>query len=60
MASNRKLPCWLTPANRVVVALHLQRLGLAVGTMHLISVAGQKSGKLLTTPVSSLTVGGWR
>ena len=54
MSSDRKLPWWLKPANHVVITL--QRLGLAVGTMHLISVPGRKSGKLRTTPVSPLTV----
>lgn len=52
------LPRWLKPANRVIVAL--QRLGLAIGTMHLLSVPGRKSGKLHTTPVSPLTVAGQR
>jgi deazaflavin-dependent oxidoreductase (nitroreductase family) len=53
-----KLPRWLGPANRVIIAL--QRLGLAIGTMHLISIPGRKSGKLRTTPVSPLTVDGKR
>ena len=38
------------------VVISLQRLGLALGTMHLISVPGRKSGKLRTKPVSPLTV----
>src|SRR5919202_959950 len=42
------------------VVISLQRLGLAVGTMHLISVPGRKSGKLRTKPVSTLTVDGRR
>jgi hypothetical protein len=53
-----KLPRWLKPANRVVVAL--QRRGLALGTMRLLSVPGRKSGELRTTPVSPLVVGGER
>jgi hypothetical protein len=53
MSSDRKLPWWLKLANHVVITL--QRLRLAVGTMHLISVPGRKSGKLRTTPVSPLT-----
>src|SRR5919202_4271399 len=53
-----RLPRWLKPANRVIVAL--QRLGLAIGTMHLLSVPGRRSGKLHTTPVSPLTVAGHR
>jgi hypothetical protein len=51
-----KLPRWLKPANRVVVTL--QRLGLALGTMRVLSVPGRKTGKLQVTPVSTLTVGG--
>jgi hypothetical protein len=52
------LPRWLRVANPVIVAL--QRLGLAIGTMRLLSVPGRKSGRLRTTPVSPLTVDGWR
>lgn len=58
MTDNSKLPRWLKPANRVIVAL--QRLGLAIGTMRLISVPGRKSGELRTTPVSPFTVHGQR
>jgi hypothetical protein len=58
MRENAKLPGWLKPMNRVVVAL--QRLGLAVGTMRVLSVPGRKSGKLYPTPVSTLTVDGQR
>jgi hypothetical protein len=52
------LPRWLKSANRLVIAL--QRLGLPLGTIHLLSVPGRATGKLRTTPVSSLTVGGLR
>ena len=38
----------------------LQHLGLAIGTMRLLSVPGRKSGKLRTTPVSPLVVNGQR
>ena len=38
----------------------MQRLGLAIGTMRLLSVTGRKSSKLHTTPVSPLTVDGRR
>jgi hypothetical protein len=58
MSSNVDLPWWLGPSNRVVVAL--QRLGVIIGTMRLLSVPGRKSGKLRTTPVSPLTVEGRR
>ena len=53
-----RLPRWLKPANRAIVAL--QRLGLVIGTMRLLSVPGRASGKLRTTPVSPLTVDGRR
>ncbi len=54
--NNARLPRWLGPMNRAIVAL--QRLGLAIGTMRLLSVPGRKSGQLRTTPVSPLTVDG--
>ena len=49
---------WFGPINRVIVAL--QRRGLVIGTMRLLSVPGRKSGQLRTTPVSPLTVDGKR
>jgi F420H(2)-dependent quinone reductase len=52
------LPRWLKPMNRVIVGL--QRRGLAIGTMRLLSVPGRNSGKLRTTPVSPLIVDGKR
>lgn len=58
MSEEVRLPRWLRVANPVIVAL--QRLGLAIGTMRLLSVPGRKSGKMRTTPVSPLTVGGRR
>lgn len=54
--SELTLPRWLKPANRVVKLLH--RLGLPLGTIHLLSVPGRSSGVLRTTPVSPLTVAG--
>ena len=54
----RKLPAWLKGFNRVVMAL--QRLGLAIGTMHVLSVPGRQSGVLRSTSVSLLTVEGQR
>jgi hypothetical protein len=53
-----RLPRWLKLANPVIVAL--QRRGLAIGTMRVLSVPGRKSGKLHSTPVSPLTVDGRR
>ncbi|MEV0366062.1 deazaflavin-dependent nitroreductase [Nocardia fusca] len=46
----------LKPLNRVVVTF--QRLGLAVGTMRVLSVPGRRTGTLRATPVSPLTVDG--
>ena len=58
MSEVDKLPRWLKPMNRVIVAL--QRRGLAMGTMRVLSVPGRRSGQLRTTPVSPLMVGGRR
>ncbi len=52
------LPRWLKPANRMVMALN--RMGLALGTQHILSIPGRKTGQLRSTPVSVLTVGGKR
>ena len=58
MSVEARLPGWLKVANPVIVAL--QRRGLAVGTMHVLTVPGRKSGEPRTTPVSPLTVDGRR
>src|SRR5215212_3622430 len=58
MAEELELPGWLKLFNPVIIAL--QRLGVVVGTMRLLSVPGRTSGKLRTTPVSPLTVEGLR
>jgi deazaflavin-dependent oxidoreductase (nitroreductase family) len=58
MSVETRLPGWLKVANPVIVAL--QRRGLAVGTMHVLTAPGRKSGKPRTTPVSPLTVDGRR
>jgi hypothetical protein len=52
------LPGWLKPANRLVKVL--QRLGVRTGTIHVLSVPGRTSGRMRSTPVSALTVGGTR
>jgi hypothetical protein len=52
------LPGWLKPANRVITFLN--RLGLAIGTQHILTVVGRKSGRPYSTPVSLLTVNGTR
>lgn len=56
--STGRLPGWLRPANRVVRALH--RLGLPLGTIHVLTVPGRRSGRPRPTPVSPLTVHGRR
>ncbi len=58
MKQQPSLPGWLKPANRLVILL--QRLGLPLGTIHVLSVPGRKSGQMRTTPVSLLTVDGQR
>ncbi|HLM78811.1 MAG TPA: nitroreductase/quinone reductase family protein [Rubrobacteraceae bacterium] len=58
MSDVDKLPRWLKPVNRVLVAL--QRRGLALGPTRVLSVPGRKSGEIRTTPVSPLVVGGRR
>jgi hypothetical protein len=58
MANQPSLPRWLKPANRLII--FLQRQGLSIGTMHVLSVPGRKSGQMRTTPVSLLTVNGQR
>ncbi|NKQ55839.1 nitroreductase family deazaflavin-dependent oxidoreductase [Amycolatopsis sp. K13G38] len=51
-------PRWLKLVNRLVIGL--QKLGLPLGTMRLLTVRGRKSGQPRTTPVSPLTVDGKR
>jgi F420H(2)-dependent quinone reductase len=58
MTQEVRLPRWLKVANPVIVAL--QRRGLVLGTMRLLSVPGRKSGAMRTTPVSPLTLDGKR
>jgi deazaflavin-dependent oxidoreductase (nitroreductase family) len=58
MTSNARLPSWLRPANSVVKTL--QKIGLPLGTIHVLTVPGRKSGEPRSTPVSPLTVDGGR
>jgi deazaflavin-dependent oxidoreductase (nitroreductase family) len=51
-------PRWLRITNKVVI--RLQRLGLPIGTMRLLTMRGRKTGQPRTTPVSPLTVDGRR
>jgi hypothetical protein len=55
MAGKKTLPGWLKPANRVIVALQ-RRFGFSLGTMHVLSAPGRKSGKLHSTPVSLMSI----
>ena len=50
------LPRWLPAANRMVRLL--QRLGMRLGTIHVLTVPGRVSGAPRPTPVSPLTVDG--
>jgi deazaflavin-dependent oxidoreductase (nitroreductase family) len=52
------LPGWLRPANHVIRTL--SRLGLPLGTIHVLTVPGRKSGLPRSTPVSPLALGGHR
>jgi deazaflavin-dependent oxidoreductase (nitroreductase family) len=54
----RALPSWLPAANRVVKAL--QRVGLPLGTIHVLTVPGRVSGRPRATPVSPLVMNGHR
>jgi hypothetical protein len=58
MAGARGLPGWLPLANRVVKGLN--RLGLPLGTIHILEVPGRRSGVPRATPVSPLRVAGRR
>jgi deazaflavin-dependent oxidoreductase (nitroreductase family) len=52
------LPGWLRPANRIVRLL--ARLGVPLGTIHVLTVPGRQTGVPRSTPVSPLTVDGHR
>ncbi len=58
MSTAGQLPGWLKPANRIVTFLH--RLGVPLGTIHIITVPGRTTGQPRSTPVSPLTVAGRR
>jgi hypothetical protein len=57
-ADKPNLPSWLKWANPIVVFLN--RSGLPVGTMEILSTIGRHSGKTISHPVSVLTVEGER
>ena len=56
--SSENLPRWLGPASRV--NMWLLRRGLRIGTQHVLSVPGRKSGLMRSTPVSFVTLDGAR
>ena len=56
--ATRTLPSWLPAVNRLVRLL--QRLGLQLGTIHVLTVPGRVSGAPRPSPVSPLTVDGRR
>jgi hypothetical protein len=58
MSKKPSFPWWLKYANRVVILLN--RLGLSIGTMHILSIPGRKTGKMRSTPLSVLRVNGRR
>ncbi|MGW3997060.1 nitroreductase family deazaflavin-dependent oxidoreductase [Amycolatopsis sp. NPDC004772] len=58
MPTHHDLPRWLRPANRLIRLL--TRMGLRLGTIHVLTVPGRRSGVPRPTPVSPLTVDGHR
>jgi hypothetical protein len=58
MPKKVSFPWWLKPANRLIILLN--RLGVSIGTMHILSIPGRKTGKMRSTPVSVLRVNGQR
>ena len=56
--SEEALPRWLGPASRINT--WLLRRGLRIGTQHVLSVPGRKSGLMRSTSVSLVTVDGSR
>jgi len=52
--ANETLPRWLGPASRV--NMWLLRRGLRIGTQHILSVPGRRTGVMRSTPVSVVTL----
>jgi hypothetical protein len=55
---NETLPRWIGPASRINT--WLLRRGLPIGTQHVLSVPGRRSGLMRSTPVSLVTLDGSR
>jgi hypothetical protein len=58
MAPANTLPWWLGPASRL--NLLVLRLGLRIGTQHILSLPGRMTGRMRSTPVSAVTLDGVR
>src|ERR687883_624180 len=58
MAEPTSLPGWLKIANPIFMTLIL--LGVPIGTQHVLTVRGRKTGKRYSTPVSLVTLDGQR
>ena len=56
--SSETLPRWLGPASRF--NMWLLRRGLRIGTQHVLSVPGRRTGVMRSTPVSLVTLDGMR
>lgn len=54
----RRLPGWVAPASRVIV--WLQARGISFLSFHVLTIPGRRSGRMLKTVVSPLTVDGRR
>ena len=54
MTAPNALPWWLGPASRL--NLLVLRLGLRIGTQHILSVPGRTTGRMRSTPVSLVTL----
>ena len=57
-AESGALLWWSRPASRVNT--WLLRLGLRIGTQHILSIPGRKTGRMRSTPVSLVTLEGER
>jgi len=55
MADAKEPPLWIVRLN-----IAFLRLGLAIGSQHLLSIAGRRTGRIRTTPVSIVTLDGGR
>lgn len=58
MSTHPTLPRWLKLTNRLIIVLN--RLGMSFGTWYILSIAGRKTGKMRSTPVSVPHVNGQR